>query len=253
MMPLASWLDCPWRFNGDPRRETVVFAARALDDLVWRKHGIKLLYCDDPWRFRDISTDEVKRAQRIDMGLGDADYPQLGTHSDPMCRHLTAGNFYALIGTKVDRPAPLYTMNVATLYGSDLTEFIGDLFTSRMYWSDHPERDCADLDATCDFAEGNLPAVALTTAWTHKGRRHQGIMTDVSRLHRMVAWLRWPYPQFATVVPKAGSEKVFGGTDIGAVIETRDGFSKETRVLYWSPEDIVSDAIAAHGIATPPN
>lgn len=254
-LPLSSWLDCAWRHNGDPRRETVVSAARKIDALVWNRHKIKLLYCPDPWRFRDISTDEVKRAQRIDMGLGDADFPQLGMHADPTCRHLTSDNFFALIGTKTDRPLPLYTMNSAALYEAPTAvSTLADVFLSKRLWSDHPDRDCAGLQISIEAVPSNfyvaLPAVHLGTAWTREDRRGQGVMTDVSRLHRMVAWLRWPVPQFATVVPNSGASKVFGGRDIGAVIETRDGFSKETRVLFWHPEDIVNDA--AHGIATPP-
>ncbi len=257
MMPLASWLDCCWRHTKPEGYGTVVSAAQKLDAHVWSRHKIKFLYCDDPWRFRDISTAEVMRTTRGASPEESPDYPQLGTHADPTCRALTSENFYSLIGTRTDRPLPLLTMNTAALYDGFVEGMtIGALFHSRALWSDQPERDCAglsiELSRPLDALCVPLPAVHLGTAWTHKDRRGQGVMTDVSRLHRMVAWLRWPYPQFATVVPKAGSEKVFGGTDIGAVIETRDGFSKETRVLYWSPDDIVSDAIAAHGIATPP-
>lgn len=257
MMPLASWLDCSWRHTKPEGYGTVLSAAQKLDALVWDRHKIKLLYCDDPWRFRDISTAEVMRTTRGASPEESPDYPQLGTHADPTCRHLTADNFYSLIGTRTDRPLPLITMNTAALYeATDECSHVIDLFIARRLWSDHPERDCAGL--AIDVPEWSaridgqpLPAVHLGTAWTREDRRGQGVMTDVSRLHRMVAWLRWPVPQFATVVPNSGASKVFGGRDIGAVIETRDGFSKETRVLFWHPEDIVNDAIAAHGIATP--
>lgn len=258
MLPLASWLDCVWRHSKPEGYGTIIAAAQKLDAHIWDRHKIKLLYCDDPWRFRDISTAEVERAKRWDMSLGDADYPQLGTHADPTCRLLTGlgdGTFHALIGTRTDRPLPLLTMNTAALYEPSFHgDCITNLFASRRLWSDHPERDCADLQITTQHVDRamitRLPAVFLGTAWTRQDRRGRGVMTDVSRLHRMVAWLRWPIPQFATVVPKAGSEKVFGGTDIGAVIEKRPHSTIETRVLYWSPDDIVTDASRIN--ATPP-
>lgn len=245
MMPLASWLLSHWRHNPDPRRETVASAARALDDLIWRKHRIKLLYCPDPWHFRTISTEEVKRAQRLDMSLGDADYPQLGTHADPTCRHLTSYNFFALIGTRTDRPLPLYTMNTACLY--ELADAaLGDLIASQLLWSDHPARDCAGFDVRVEISNTDdivLPAVHLGTAWTRQDRRGHGIMRMVSQLHRLTAWLRYgPIPQFATVLPDIGAEKVFGGRDIGAVIETWPTHTLTARVLFYAPDDAVKAA-----------
>ena len=143
-MPLASWLDCYWRFGTrTATRETIAAAARILDAQVWDRHKIKLLYCDDAWAFRTMSTAEVERG-RVVWEVDDRDPPQLGTHADPTCRHLTADNFFALIGTKTDRPLPLYTMNTAALYEPlSAGESIADLFLSRRLWSDHPERDCA--------------------------------------------------------------------------------------------------------------
>lgn len=251
MMPLSSWLECHWRHNESARNRqgyaTVVKAARKLDQSIWDKHKIKLLYCPDPWRFRDISTEEVKRAQRADMSLGDADFPQLGTHADPTCRHLTADNFYSLIGTRTDRPLPLITMNTAALYEGEEETTLLRLFKSRRLWSDHPERDCADLSVSCDDVNGfmfsKLPAVFLGTAWVRQDRRRQGIMTDVSQLHRMVAWLRYgPIPQFATIAPDRNHDRLFDGTDIGCVIETRPTHTTTSRVLYYSPEAILAAA-----------
>lgn len=249
MMPLASWLLCPWRHSKLAGYGTIISAAQKLDVHVWDRHGIKLLYCDDADRFRDISTREVERTTRGASPEESPDYPQLGTHADPTCRHLTSENFYSLIGTRTDRPLPLITMNTAALYeATDECSHVIDLFIARRLWSDHPERDCAGL--AIDVPEWSaridgqpLPAVFLGTAWTRQDRRGQGIMTDVSRLHRMVAWLRYgPLPQFATVVPDSGAEKVFGGTDIGAVIETRPTHSTTSRVFFWSPEDILAAA-----------
>lgn len=246
-LPLSSWLDCAWRMNGDPRRETVAQAARILDAEVWNRHHIKLLFCDDADRFRDISTQEVERVSRLATPETVPEYPQLGTHADPTCRALSSETFYGLIGTRTDRPLPLLTMNSGALYDrhGHRTTLTG-LFVSRRLWSDHPERDCAGLDVEFtthqDTPWNDLPAVFLGTAWTHPERRGQGVMTTVSRLHRLVAWLRWPVPQFATVVPDSGAEKVFGGTDIGCVIEKRPYSTIESRVLFYPADAALTDA-----------
>lgn len=46
---------------------------------------------------------------------------------------------------------------------------------------------------------------------------------------------------------RGGAAKVFGGTDIGAVIETRPTHTTTSRVLFYAPDDILNDA---EGIAT---
>jgi len=150
MMPLRSWIECGWRHkSGHPAYASIIAASVALDALIWQKHGIKLLFLDDAARFRDISTEEVKRAQRLAGPEKAADFPQLGTHADPTCRALSRDNFFALIGTRTDRPLPLLTMNSASLYEPHAeAESMAALFTSRRLYSDHPERDCADLSVT---------------------------------------------------------------------------------------------------------
>lgn len=248
-MPLSSWLECHWRHgphhHGYP---SVVAAARKLDQSIWDKHKIKLLYCDDADRFRDISTREVERTSRLATPEEAPDFPQLGTHADPTCRHLTADNFYSLIGTRTDRPLPLYTMNTAALYEATwVGDSISALFVKRRLWSDNPDRDCAGLTVEFrtakDWPGNSLPAVFTGTAWVRQDRRRQGIMGDVSRLHRMVAWLRYgPIPQFATIAPDRNHDKLFDGTDIGCVIETRPTHTTTSRVLYYSPEAILASA-----------
>lgn len=249
-LPLASWLACPWRHTKGEGYGVALSAALKLDQRVWDLHKIKLLMCPDPWRFRDISTEEVKRANvgRASSPEEAGDFPQLGTHADPTCRHLTSDNFYALIGTKTDRPLPLLTMNSAALYDGFVDGMtIGALFGSRVLWSDQPDRDCAglsvELSRPVDSLCIPLPAVFLGTAWTLPEKRGRGIMREVSRLHRMVAYLRYgALPQFATVIPESGHEKVFGGRDIGAVIETWPTHKTTARVLFYEAKDIVADA-----------
>lgn len=258
-MPLASWLLSPWRHAKPEGYSTVVRAAQALDQAIWDKHGFKLMYIDDPARFRDVSEKEVERATRGVIDPEDEpDYPQLGMHTDATCRAMSSDDFFALIGCVTERPLRCITMNTAALYDDtllDRDEYIEDLFTRRRLWSDHPDRDCAGLVVetttwTVDVADETLPAVHLGTAWVHPWRRRQGIMARVSRLHRMVAYLRFgAVPQFGTVVPGAHP---FGGRDIGSVIETRNGFSKESRVLFYAAEDILADAAAVMSEPTPP-
>jgi hypothetical protein len=251
VIQLATWLLCPWRHVKGDGYASVIAAAQKLDAAIWDAHRIKLLFCDCPWRFRDLSTAEVERAHRA-MGCDPEtapDFPQLGTHADPTCRHLTSENFYALIGTKTDRPLPVITMNTASRYDA---AWAGDnllsLFGTRRLWSDHPDRDCAGVEVAVPAwqateAEDRLPAVFLGTAYTVNHRRKQGIMETVSRLHRMVAYLKYgPLPQFATIAPNRQHDKLFHGRDIGAVIEKRDGLSTEIRVLFYEPDAAVSDA-----------
>lgn len=249
MMPLASWLLCPWRHPDLSLSSyaTVVRAAQALDQAIWDRHGIKLLYCDDPWRFRDMSEKECARAP-VYFETDERDPPQLGTHADATCRAMTSENFFALVGTRSDRPLPFLTQNTAALYrmegGANL---ICHLFESRRLWSDNPERDCAGLEVKTASASPDffwaLPAVHLGTAWVTPSRRKQGIAETVSRLHRMVAWLKFgEVPQFGTIVPDRQHDKLFHGRVIGSVIETRDGFSKTSTVLFYPPDAVVSDA-----------
>lgn len=250
-LPLASWLEFNWRHPLHvPGCAAVIDAARKLDALVWERHGIKLLFVDDPWKFREISTQEVERAKRWDMSLGDADFPQLGTHADPTCRALSRQTFYALIGTRTDRPLPLLTMNSASLFEPHVeAESMAALFTSRRLWSDHPDRDCADLSVTFHSERDDLkrpyslPAVFLGTAWTTPLLRRQGIMETVSRLHRLVAWLRFgAIPQFGTIYPDRGHEAVFHGQDVGHIVETRAGLPQEIRVLHYAADAAAQDA-----------
>lgn len=251
MTPLASWLGCSWRHNGHgPAYAPIIAASVALDALIWQKHGIKLLFVDDAARFRDISTEEVKRAQRLAGPEAEAEFPQLGTHADPTCRALSSQTFYALIGTRTDRPLPLLTMNSASLFEPHVeAESMAALFTSRRLWSDHPARDCADLSVTFHSKRDDLkrpyslPAVFLGTAWTTKHRRRQGIMETVSRLHRLVAWLRFgAIPQFGTIYPDQGHEAVFHGEDVGHIVETRAGLPQEIRVLHYPADAAVKSA-----------
>lgn len=249
MTPLASWLDMPWRHEKGDGYGDLVRAAKRLDERVWREHGITLMFCSDPWWFRTINEKECAR-DAVHWEIDTREPPQLGKHADPICCALDADTFYALIGTAPDRPAPLYTLNSARKFPqTDDDPSIADRFLSRRLWSDHPERDCAGLSVGIQeeipggLLWSPLPAVYTGTAWTREDRRRRKIMTDVSRLHRLVAFLRFgSLPQFATVVPKSGAEKVFGGTDIGCVIEHRGKLSTEVRVLFWSPEDLKADA-----------
>lgn len=244
MMPLASWLMCPWRHTKSEGYASVIEAAQKLDAQVWATHKIKLLYCDDADRFRDISTAEVQRVTRGASPECDPDYPQLGMHADPTCRALDKDNFFALIGTKTDRPLPLYTMNTAAKYEARPDcPTIAELFTGRELWSDHPDRDCAGLEIECGTEVYDLPAVFLGTAWTRQDYRGRGIMREVSRLHRMVAYLRYGHlPQFATVKPDSGHEKVFGGRQIGSVTETWPTHTTTSTVLFYEPADILAAA-----------
>ena len=244
MMPLSSFLSCHWRHKKAKGYASVLSAAQKLDQEVWDTHGIKLLFCSDPWQFRDMSTAEVERG-KVYFEVDDRDPPQLGTHADPTCRYLNNANFFALIGTATDRPLPLYTMNTAALYEPESPSTIctlADIFMRRRIWSDFPDRDCADLDVDVFGLMAHshcLPAVFLGTAWTRQDRRRRGIMHMVSKLHRFTAYLRYgPLPQFATIVPDREHDKLFEGRDIGCVIETRDGMSKESRVLFYTPADI---------------
>lgn len=223
-------------------------AAQKLDRNVWDDHRIKLMVCFDAWRFRDMSSKEVERAQRAAMSLGYADFPQLGKHADPTCRHLTPDNFYALVGTVTDRPLPLYTLNTAALYDASWAgDVVKNLFVSRRLWSDDPDRDCAGLTVEVEYQHAymlsRLPAIHLGTAWVREDRRGQGIGDAVSRLHRLIAWLRFgSIPQFATIVPGRNHDKLFRSQEIGTVYEKRDGLTVESRVLFYSSADIVADA-----------
>lgn len=250
-MPLASWLDAHWNHKRLAEGySTVVNAAKALDEQVWQRHQFKLLYLNDPVKFRDLSEKEVERSPsrtHHPEEYPDYDPPQYGTHADPSCRGMDKETFFALIGCVPNsRPLQVITMNTAAKYEAVTpVSVLADVFVSRRLWSDHPSRDCADLDVSIAGAPDGfyapLPAVHLGTAWTHPWRRDKGIMGLVSRLHRLVAYIRFgALPQFGTVVPDR--RHPFKGREIGTVVETRDGLSKESKVLFYSAESLVEDA-----------
>lgn len=253
MIPLSSYLLSPWRHHKAADYDTLVKAALTLDRLVTERHRFSLVFIPDASRFRDISEKEVARATRADMGLGDAEYPQYGTHADPVYRDLTRDNFYGLVGTKGDRPLDVITMNTASTYRPRIAgDCISNLFVSRRLWADAPDKMLphvrCETQATSAPIITPLPAIFLGTAWTLKQRRKQGIMELVSRLHRIVAALAFgPLPQFATIAPNRDHDKLFNGRDIGAVIEHRVfGLPTQTRfesrVLFYDPQEIVEDA-----------
>jgi len=63
MIPLSSWLSCQWRHADKAAGySSVLSAAQRLDDEVWERHRFKLMYLDDPCRFRDLSEKEIERA-----------------------------------------------------------------------------------------------------------------------------------------------------------------------------------------------
>lgn len=250
MIPLASWLEAHWCHEKGDGYGAVVAAAQKLDQEVWDRHRFKLHFCPDPWRFRDLSEREVAESRKGYWEVDQTDPPQLGMHADPTCRELNHANFYALIGAVTDRPLRVLTMNTAALYDYDNCQqyTLRGLFWTRRLWSDHPGRDCADLDVMpqnegAPLFETRLPAVHLGTSWVNPMRRKQGIAGLVSRIHRVVALLKFgALPQFATIVPNRDHDKLFMGRDIGSVVEKRGGLSKETRVLFYTPAEILADA-----------
>lgn len=258
-MPLASWLSASWRHDltlHEPDYQAVVSAAQKLDQLVWDRHKLKLLFCDQPWLFRSMI--EAEDARSIRHGRELATWPILGTHTDPSCRALDKTNFYALLGTRTDRPLPLFSTNTACLYDRPIGEIetLWDLFASRRLWSDFPERDCADLSVECDLEHSlhrNLPMTHVGTAWVRDDRRGKGIAADVVRLHRMVAWLRWGLPIFGTVLEDKDHAKGLRtdiGRMIGRVIEKRGTDERHSLVHLYAPDSIVADARAV--LASPP-
>lgn len=252
MITLSTWLSYAGNhhpslgFGADWR--AVRGAALKLEGRVWDEHRIKLMMCSDPWRFRDLSSKEVERATRADMGLGDLDFPQLGMHADPTCRHMTADTFFALVGVRTDRPLPVFTFNTAALYPHQfLGDVIQNLFVSKRLWTDFPDRDCAGWTVEVKGPDkaliSSLPAVHLGTAWVREDRRGKGIGELVSRLHRLVAYLRFgAIAQFATIVPGRDHDKLFRSKEVGTVLEHRPSMTVESRVLFYAPADLLADA-----------
>lgn len=251
-MPLASWLDAHWRHALDQIKPegypTVLSAARKQERHVFDAHGVKLLFTDDPWRFRDMVVEETRITRpRYNIHRGNF-IPLLGAHADPTCRALSKANFYALIGTKTDRPLPLFSTNTACRYGMDAEcETVGHLFVTKRLWSDHPERDCAGLEIGRSLNETvTLPAIHVGTAWVRDDKRGQGIASDVVRLHRMVAWLRFgALPIFGTVDEKKDHNKGLRtdlGQVIGRVIEKRGENVRPSVCHLYTSDAIVADS-----------
>jgi hypothetical protein len=257
MINLATWLAYAGNHHpaiaGSPDWRIIRSAAQKLEREVWDQHRVKLMLTTDVWRFHDLSSKEVERANRKAMGLGDASIPQLGMHADPTCRNLTPDTFYALIGTKTDRPLPALTFNTAVLYRLDLCSSVAELFTTKLLWSDFPERDCAGWtvevrDAVEAVEIARPSAVHLGTAWRRDDLSGNGLGGRIARLHRLVAYLRYGTPlQFATILPGRNHDKVFQAKEVGTVIERRPSLTVESRLLTYTTNDLLSDAISAAG------
>jgi hypothetical protein len=259
-MPLASWLSgAYWRMDKLPGRDPKVFstvleAARTLEQHVFKRLEIKLLFCDDPWMFREmVVAEQYNWVVPAGRGPNQTTWPVhpcplLGTHTDPTCRALSKDTFYALIGTKTDRPLPLFTTNTACRYDLQLCVTPGELFTTRRLWSDHPERDCADLAVTVEDAAEWMQIVChslvhVGTAWVRDDKRGNKIMRDLVRLHRMVAWLRWGLPIFGTILKKhADTFRTDLGQCIGRVIERRGEDERDSVVTLYDPQSVIADA-----------
>lgn len=256
MIQLATWLSYAGNHHpsvaGTPDWRAIRSAAQKLEGGVWEKHRLKLMMCSDPWRFHDLSSKEVEKAHRKAMGLDIPDFPQLGMHADPTCRNLTPENFYALVGVKTDRPLPVYTFNTAGLYRLDLCSSIEELFTTKHLWSDYPDRDCAGWtvevrDAVEAISLPRAGAVFLGSAWRSETVRGNHIGEDVARLHRLVAYLRYGHClQFATIVPGKDHDKVFRAKEVGRVIEKRPSLTVESRLLTYTTNDLLADAIGVN-------
>jgi len=234
MIPLHAWLD-DWDHlpvHGVHGR-TIIQAAAELDRRV-ALHGIDLMVTTDPWAYRRIierATETFKDTQAVPSIL-----PLLNRHADPISRLIRPSLFFALVGTRPERPAPLLTTATGCRYDGP----IRSLLETQRLWTDRTATRAPFKEVCVEGVDKALDALGPVhhcgSTWVDIEHRGKDIGKMMARINVMCAWLKFgAFPIFGTTVPGKNfhAERVIGKASM-------DGTPSD--LIIFSPNYVVADA-----------
>lgn len=205
--------------------------------------GISLMITDDAWTYRRLI--ERADAQYPNSAAVPALLPLLNRHVDPICREIRPGEFFALIGTRPERPAPL----LATATGARYGHAIRYLLEGQWLWCDRPSLHAPYKNVRVEGADEALDRgdfhLHCGSTWIDIEHQGQGLGLLMARLNVMCAWLKFgAWPVFGTTVPGRHfhSKRLIGRAHLD---------DEASDVILFSTADILADAERVLSIPPP--